>query len=297
MLSILIPTYNYDVTTLVQDLHRLLTNLNIDFEIKIFDDGSKSDIKKKNLELNQLDKVQFKELPENVGLSENRNLLIKSSKFDYLILLDDDSLLKDDLYIKRYLQAFENNPDIVYGGLTHPKKIKPAQKLRWKYGRCKEEIPTDVRTKKPYKYMRSNNTAFHKRVFNLLSFDNSLTKYGHEYTLFAYQTYLQNLNVLHINNPVLHGDIDLNDVFINKTEKGIENLLSLYNSKKIDAHFVKILTYFKKLEKLKLKFLIAKLFIFTRRLIRIQLNSSYPSLFLFNFYKLSYMCYYDLNKR
>ena len=294
MISVLIPTYDYDVSTLTHDLHRQLTNLGIGFEILIFDDGSKSNINKKNLELNTLDKVLFNELPENVGLSENRNLLIKASRFDYLILLDADSLLIDDLFIKRYLQAFKDNPDIVYGGLTNPKEIKPAQKLRWKYGRHAEEVPVDIRAKKPYKYMRGNNTAFHKRVFNIVSFDNSLTKYGHEDTLFAYQAYMQNLKVLHINNPVLHGDIDLNDVFIGKTEKGVENLLFLYNSKKIDVQFVKILVYFKKLEKLKLKLLFAKLFKFSQRLIRVQLNSSNPSLFLFNFYKLSYLCFLDI---
>ncbi|TJY36397.1 glycosyltransferase family 2 protein [Pontimicrobium aquaticum] len=297
MLSVLIPVYNYDVTELVNELHKQLVTSGIDFEILIFDDGSKSEINNINYKLNQLENVEFKELQKNVGLSQNRNLLIKSSKFDYLILLDADSLLVDDLFIKHYLHAFKNNPDIVYGGLTHPKEIKPEQKLRWKYGRHAEEVPVNTRAEKPYKYMRGNNTAFHKRVFKIVNFDNSLTKYGHEDTLFAYQALLQKLNVLHIDNPVLHGDIDTNNIFIEKTEKGVENLLFIYNSKKIDADFVKILSFYRKIEKIKLKGILAITFTLFSRLIKKQLNSSKPSLFLFNFYKLSYMCYYDLNRK
>ena len=92
MLSVLIPVYNYDVTELVNELHKQLTTSEVDFELKIFDDGSKSDINKVNHKLNQLEKVQFKELPKNVGLSNNRNYLASSSQYNYLLFLDGDSL-------------------------------------------------------------------------------------------------------------------------------------------------------------------------------------------------------------
>ena len=82
MLSVLIPVFNYDVTQLVNELHKQLVVSGIDFEIKIFDDGSKSNINKKSLELNRLKNVQFKELPKNVGLSNNRNYLASSSQYD-----------------------------------------------------------------------------------------------------------------------------------------------------------------------------------------------------------------------
>ena len=40
MLSILIPTYNYDITKLVTDLHQQATDLEIVFEIIVMEDGS-----------------------------------------------------------------------------------------------------------------------------------------------------------------------------------------------------------------------------------------------------------------
>ena len=44
MLSILIPTYNYDITHLVYELHKQASEAEIDFEIICLDDGSKSEI-------------------------------------------------------------------------------------------------------------------------------------------------------------------------------------------------------------------------------------------------------------
>ena len=41
MLSILIPTYNYNVVPLVLDLHKQCLECEINFEILVFDDGSK----------------------------------------------------------------------------------------------------------------------------------------------------------------------------------------------------------------------------------------------------------------
>ena len=40
MLSILIPTYNYDVEALVTELHAQSTACGVDFEILCYDDGS-----------------------------------------------------------------------------------------------------------------------------------------------------------------------------------------------------------------------------------------------------------------
>ena len=51
MLSILIPTYNYDVFPLVENIHRQCKEATIDFEILINDDASKEiiDIINRNL--------------------------------------------------------------------------------------------------------------------------------------------------------------------------------------------------------------------------------------------------------
>ena len=296
MVSVLIPTYNYDVSDLVKKLHKLLCNLSIDFEIKIFDDGSKSELNKKLLDLNKLEKVQFKELPENVGLSQNRNLLIQASKFNHLILLDADSQLKDDSYIKNYLEAFKKDPDIIYGGLTHPQKVEPEQILRWKYGRDREELAIDERMKRPYKYMRSNNIALNKRIFNAISYNPSLTKYGHEDTLFSYQASLKNLNVIHIDNPVVHGDIDIHSTFLNKTKSSLENLNYIYKNQLIDKDFIPFLYYFDKIKGLGINYILSFIFKVFNSILTHHLKSRNPSLKIFDFYRLSYFCHINLRQ-
>ena len=40
MLSILIPTYNYNITRLVADLHQQASDTYVDFEIIVMEDGS-----------------------------------------------------------------------------------------------------------------------------------------------------------------------------------------------------------------------------------------------------------------
>ena len=40
MLSILIPTYNYNITRLVVDLHQQALDTYVDFEIIVIEDGS-----------------------------------------------------------------------------------------------------------------------------------------------------------------------------------------------------------------------------------------------------------------
>jgi len=61
-----------------------------------------------------------------------------------------------------------------------------------------------------------NNTLIKKVCFNLIKFDTNIIKYGHDDTLFAYQVSKLQLHIEHINNPVQHGDIDSNDIFIKK---------------------------------------------------------------------------------
>ena len=47
MLSILIPVFNYDVRRLVGDLHRQLSGMKIEYEIRVYDDCSTNETLKK----------------------------------------------------------------------------------------------------------------------------------------------------------------------------------------------------------------------------------------------------------
>ncbi|HBY67061.1 MAG TPA: glycosyl transferase family 2, partial [Flavobacteriaceae bacterium] len=68
MLSILIPTYNYDVTELVNTLHQQCLQAKLTFEILVLDDASHNEnTKSSNSTINSLDYCLYAENTKNKG--------------------------------------------------------------------------------------------------------------------------------------------------------------------------------------------------------------------------------------
>ncbi|WP_299556128.1 glycosyltransferase [Seonamhaeicola sp.] len=294
MLSILIPTYNYDVTTLVNSLHKQALASNITFEILVFDDGSEKAINRNNYQLNELANVNFKSRSQNIGLSNNRNELANAAKYTFLLFIDGDSLVISENYIDNYLKELSKGNAIIYGGRIHPKKVPDSRKLRWKYGKFREDLTAEQRSLIPYKCTFCNNTLMTKGIYNKIGFEKTLTQYGHEDTLFAYNASLIKASVMHIDNPVLHGDVDLSDVFFNKTIKGLENLNYIYEAKLIDPKFTPFLYCISKLKAFKLNYFFAFLNLLVYPISKYISTSKYPSLFLFDIFRVCYFCHINL---
>lgn len=289
MLSILIPVFNYDVTTLVLQLLEQGKLIDTDFEILIFDDGSCSAANLENEKLNSLEKVQFTTLEKNVGLAQNRNLLAKAAQFEQLIFIDGDSLIQKN-FLKNYLDAMESSSEIIYGGRVHPENYPDKNNLRWKYGTFVEDKKAMERKKDPFRALLFNNTLIKKNVFEKVGFEKNLTKYGHEDTLFSYQLRKMNCKVQHIDNPVIHGDIDANEVFLKKTQKGLENLKTLCQSGMMDSNYVKLSNVHNSLKKVGLDKVSSWIFSLFEKSMRKNLTSKKPSLMIFTIFRLTYFC-------
>ena len=296
MLSILIPTYNYNAYPLAFQIQKLAVKAKVNFELICIDDGSLSKLNKENEKINTLANCKFIATKKNAGLSTNRNTLAKVSSYEYLLFIDGDSLLKDDKFILNYLNAIKENTDVIYGGRIHPKKVSVKRKLRWKYGVKKEDVPVSKRKKQKYKCILFNNTLIKKNVFEKIKFNNSITQYGHEDTLFAFNLSKIKATVLHIENAILHNDIDLSHVYINKTLKSIENLNVLYRNNMIEPSFVTFLNSFNKIKRLKINYIFAYSHNILLPLYKMQLNSKYPSIVILNTLKMSYFCKINLEK-
>ncbi|MGZ0014899.1 glycosyltransferase family 2 protein [Yeosuana sp. AK3] len=296
MLSILIPTYHYNVYPLACQLEKQALKAQIEFEIICIDDGSNSKINIENNKINNLQNSKFIAREKNVGLSNNRNALAKASNYENLLFIDGDSLLIDADYLKNYLIAIKKNTGVIYGGRIHPKNVEPNRKLRWKYGIYREDRLASKRNENKYKSVLFNNTLIKKSLFDEIGFDKNIVQYGHEDTIFAYHLFKMKASITHIDNPVLHGDVDLNLVYFNKTINGLENLNFIYNTRLIDPDFITFLKIFNQLNTYKLNYLLAlshKLFF---PLFKLNLTSKKPSLFLFDLFRLSYFCYINLKK-
>jgi hypothetical protein len=57
-------------------------------------------------------------------------------------------------------------------------------------------------------------------LFNKIKFDTT-AKYGHDDTQLAFEISLAKMQSNHIENPVEHGDIDTNLVYLNKTKASL----------------------------------------------------------------------------
>ena len=290
MLSILIPVYNYNVYPLVSELHKQSIDCGITFEILCQDDASQSSFNAFNEHVNALSNCSFVSLKENLAHRENRNSLAEQAKFDYLLFIDGDSIIIHDNYIKKYIEIL-NDFDVVYGGRLHPEKC-PAdnQKLRWKYGRFIEDKSPENRKKKPYQSVLFNNTIIKKDCFNKVKFDKDTKKYGHDDTLLSYQLSLLQVKINHIENPVEHGDIDANLVYLNKTKESLENLILLYKEEKITIEFVRLLQLYHFLKKTKSTYIISKIHSVLEKYLVQNLTGSNPDLVLFNWFRVGYLC-------
>ncbi len=290
MLSILIPIYNYNVYPLVFELHRQCTECGIAFEILAQDDASQSPLNKENEKVNTLPHCSFVSLKQNMAHRENRNSLAEQAKFDYLLFIDGDSIIVRPDYIQNYLRNLDGF-DVVYGGRQHPEKCpSEKQSLRWKYGKFIEDKLAINRRKTPYKSLLFNNTVITKKCFNQVKFDKDITLYGHDDTQFAYQLSLLQAKVNHIDNSVEHGDIDTNQAYLAKTESSLKSLLLLYQSGKIASEFVSILKLYVLLKKTKLIVLATVSHKLFQKSIAKSLLSENPTLFLFNLYRIGYLC-------
>ncbi|MBK8505143.1 MAG: glycosyltransferase family 2 protein [Saprospiraceae bacterium] len=176
MLSILIPIYNIDVTSLVGDLVEQAQLLDSPVEIICIDDHSDDTWKKRNALIRKFRNVTYKELPGNLGRSKIRNLLASEAQYPRLLFLDSDSKIIRLDFLLKYAEAYDEQ-SVVVGGRTYPDKSPKSDfHLHWKYGSLIEQKATSD--------FQSNNFLIPASVFKRYPFDESLTRYGHEDTLF-----------------------------------------------------------------------------------------------------------------
>lgn len=293
MLSILIPVYNIDYSILVDALLKQLQKAKIPFEIICMDDASTVEIHPK-YNLKKYPELKFIAQKVNLGRSAIRNLLVENAHYDWLLLLDADTYPSSDIYINNYLEITKKSKSdlIVFGGIDYRLvDLTSNNYLRYKYGTEREKIPVDKRNKKPYLTMLLSNTLIHKSVFDTVKLNNNIKKYGHEDAVFSYDLFTNGFQVKHINNPVYHTGIENNEIFLGKTKVAVENLLFLHKMGIISPKVNKLLSIFLKTKAVGLSFLLAHFYKFFGKKLEKLNNNDNPSLLLFDFCRLNYMCY------
>ena len=288
MLSILIPVFNFDVTKLVHALHAQCTFAEIIFEILVFDDGSTDFFKKKNKNITNLTNIVYRELAVNHGRSKIRNLLGKTAKYDYLLYLDGDTIPADDAFINKYLQHAVRDKTLC-GGIAYdaaPPKDESYQ-LHWHYGRNREVKPATIRNQHPYHSFLTGNFFIPRAIFLAVLFEEKITGYGHEDTVFGFALKTNHYPILHIDNPVTHLGLEPAATYLKKSRKAISNLVFLQKEAEFTSGLhTKLLSTYDRINHLGLSPLYRLFYRLAKKPIERNLTSKNPSLFLFDLWKL-----------
>jgi GT2 family glycosyltransferase len=297
-LSICIPIFNHDCTDLILRLDEQCALSGVPYEIVLLDDGSTL-YKEKNRNLTGLEKVNYVELPQNIGRAAIRNRLTETAQFSHLLFMDCDTQIIDNRFIENYLSAAKkNDADVILGGVCYSDE-KPPQPylLRWIYGKNREERPAHERNQQPYRAFTAFNALIRKEVFEKVRFDEYLKTYGHEDTLLGWQMKKENFVMTHIDNPARKIGLATNDIYLKRNAEAVENLWKIYQKieeKNLFREDVKILKYFHILERIHIEYIFYNTIRIFNNFIFKNLKSDNPNLHLLDLYKLATLCQVSL---
>ena len=295
MLSICIPVYNFFVAELVQSLHDEAETLNIRYEILISDNASAEKYQEANRLLGNLSNVKYYQSAINLERAGNRNFLFKTAHYPYILFMDCDSKLSKKDYIKDFLPYCVPGSICSGGRLYEP--LSPQYKdvvLHWKVGSAREIWSARVRSAKPNNRFMSCNFLIDKNIFDIVKFDERLTGYCNEDTLFGIELEKRGIVISHIDNPLYHIGLEKGEVFLSKIEEGLRNYHKINYLYHNDPQFiasVKILRIENKLKKWRLLNVCKILFQLSRKLMYRNLVGQRPNLLVYDLYKLGYLCY------
>jgi len=223
MLSVCIPVYNRNISNLLEDLIEQSRCLDKISEIVVLNDGSELPIVNPQL---TFENIRFLNNPTPLGRSAARNRLINEALGTYVLLLDAGAKLIHPDFLELWLQALEMSTEkVFYGGSVYTDS--PPNKdffVRWKVSICRESKSHQYRINNPTGF-KTNNVVIHKSIAEKLRFNEKLTKYGHEDTLYGFELLQQNIRVIQVDNPVQNEISDTNTVFVKKTMDATENLV------------------------------------------------------------------------
>lgn len=300
MLSILIPTYNYVCAHLVCDLQKqceeaqALLGREFEYEIIVADDGSTDgESLEKNAVVEYLPHCRLVESKQNVGRAAIRNLLLRESQGDWMLIIDADAEVISDNFVLRYVEAVQSNSenDIVIGGLKNPPSAPADCSLRFRYEESCESIRSlETRRENPTMYFSTFNFMASRRVFERINFDERCTEYGYEDALFGIEAERCGFNILHIDNPLQHNGINDNASFLRNSEAALRTLRRLGPPMTDRARVACAARHFEgsPLRFFTLRPLLILLYKMSRPLLRRNLISRHPNLKIFAFYKLGY---------
>ncbi|OAV42756.1 glycosyltransferase family 2 protein [Lewinella sp. 4G2] len=232
MVSICIPTYQYDVTKLVLRLQEQMDEVDFPTELLVYDDASPQVpgwwASKQKLERRG---TVLKRLEHNLGRGKIRNQLVRDARFPFVLLLDADAAVPNDFLATygRHLNLHQPIlPLLLIGGRTYAEDPPTDRSLHlhWWYGRKRESTDRPYR-ENPFHGFQSNNFVASRQLLLDRPFPEDAIGYGHEDTLWGQQLEGKGITLKRIDNPVVHLGLEPAPTFLRKQREAILNLARL----------------------------------------------------------------------
>lgn len=287
-LSVVIPTHDFDCSELALSLSEQCKACEGvgTYEVIVVDDHSK--IHTEELErLDRLPHVRVLQLEGGSGRAMARNAGISEAKGEWILLADADAKVASPSFIQKYVDSIKTGSEVINGGIrTLPESAKDDNRLRYLYESSAQKRHTlEYRKAHPYHNFSVFNILVRASVLDLLKFDEKISQYGHEDTLFGVRLKALGIKITHISNELVHTGIDDNRSFLNKTEQGLKNLYHLQNELREASPLIKLKD---KLQAYHLIPLVKGFHSVFGKIERSWLLSHHPSLFVLKLYKVGY---------
>lgn len=302
-ISILIPVCNYDIVALLYSMKSAIGHIPELHEILVGNDASLPVFADRYLSF-EGNGVRIISSGKNIGRAAMRNRLAMEATGDTLLFLDADLMLEGtaETFLKKYI-AKAGKARVICGGIKYSETPPgdPNRMLRWKYGRWREQRKASERNKRPYTDFSTFNVLMDKTVFEKIRFYEELKQYGHEDTLLSFQLKNAGINILHIDNNLVHEGIETNREYLDKVKQSLENLSMLCDRVTDRKSFCKILTtlrHYRILRNARLTLIFTSLYIKYREKMERKLETGNTSNRLFVLYRMSMFCTFrEIHKR
>lgn len=285
MISILIPIYNFDCRALIEGLHKQILTSGTECEILVANDASTTCTEAIE-EISRLDYIKYFSFDENQGRSKIRNFLASKAAFQYLLFLDCDAEICNDNYLKRYIGLCHKGVCCSGGIAKYPYEEKPEYSLNLMYN---HKVETNYIKNKVF---TTFNFLIDKDIFNQVKFNDTLSGYGHEDTIFASD--IQKITPIEfVENNLVHLQLSKNEEYLKKIEESCEQMCRMARVMSDDEmkRCFRVWRAFSVERSLKTAGMAASRFQKQRERLRRQLFSLRPSIIVLHLYKLGYTCY------
>jgi hypothetical protein len=188
-----------------------------------------------------------------------------------------------DEYIINYLEQ-DDKFEVVYGGYSLA--FGDNSNLRFIYEKSAEKAHVAAkRNCHPYKDLHTANLLISQRVILSLPFDERIRNYGYEDVLLGKRLKENNIEILHIDNPLTLNNYESNSDYLEKTKEGLQTLKMFSN----ELHgYSRILTISNRISRFHQKWIIKLYWKLCQKHLETKLIGKNPNLSTFTMYKLGY---------